>query len=257
MSRSNPTTNTPNPATRWFEWNGEHGIVKYYDKETKKNVDVGDNFTFLLLDQLGCVKGWHDASESGIYSNEVRDTRAEVMIVKAFKGGELARGIYKDIRDRIGAAGGQFVANLYIAYRNGDRLELGSIQFKGAALNVWMEFQKANRSDVYKQAIQIKGSTEGKKGRIIFKTPVFHLREVSDETNEEAVALDKQLQEYLKGYFACTQSEQPERLPEYEEYSQEREPEPEEMHQHWEPEPQQRQPKAAPENLDDLSEVPF
>ena len=37
MSRSNPTENTnPNPAVRFFEWNGEGGAVRYYDKTAKK-----------------------------------------------------------------------------------------------------------------------------------------------------------------------------------------------------------------------------
>ena len=35
MSRSNPTDNTPNPAVRWFEWNGEQGGIRYYDKDKK------------------------------------------------------------------------------------------------------------------------------------------------------------------------------------------------------------------------------
>lgn len=263
MSRSNPTVNNPNPATRWFEWNGENGVVKYYDKETKKSVAVGDNFTFILLDELGCVKGWHDASESGIHSNEVKDTRAETLVVKSFKGGILAEGLYKDIRDRVAAAGGQFVANCYIAFRNGEELVLGSIQFKGAALGSWMEFQKANRSEVYKKAVQIKGSVEGKKGRIVFKTPIFHLRDISEETNQEAVALDAALQEYLKGYFARTRVEQTEKVTQYEDYSQdtEREPEPEELHQR-QPEPQkERRQEPKPQATADMepedSDIPF
>ena len=111
MSRSNPSENSnPNPAVRWFEWNGEKGLIRYYDKDAKQNVDVALPFTFLLLDQLGSVRGWHDASESGIYSNEVKDTRQDVLIVKAYKGGVLAEGIYKDIKDRVNNQGGQLVA---------------------------------------------------------------------------------------------------------------------------------------------------
>ncbi len=80
MSRSNPNENgNPNPSTRWFEWNGEHGLVRYYDKQAEQQVEVGDDFTFMLLDQLGTVKGWHDASDSGIYANEVKDTRQDVL----------------------------------------------------------------------------------------------------------------------------------------------------------------------------------
>lgn len=204
MSRSNPTENhLPNPSTRWFEWNGELGSVRYYDKTDKVNVDVGSDFTFILLDQLGSVGGWHDASQSAIYSNEVKDTRQDALVVKAFKGGTLAEGIYQQIRDKVSAVGGQFVATCYIAYKT-QHLNLGAIRFKGAALNAWVEFTKANRAGLYSKAVRISGFTEGTKGRVIYRVPKFSLVEVSDETQAAAVALDVELQTYLKAYFART-----------------------------------------------------
>lgn len=210
MSRSNPNENsTPNPATCWFEWNGEHGHVRYYDKDAKQNVIVGDDFIFLLLDQLGSVRGWHDASDSGIYSNEVKDTRQEALIVKSFKGGTLAEGIYKDIKDRVNAMGGQFVANCYIAFKNGsNQLVIGSMRFKGASLRAWMDFCRENRADIYKKAIHIKGFEEGKKGRIVFRVPQLFLKSISPETDAAAVELDQQLQDFLTGYFKRTKRDQ-------------------------------------------------
>lgn len=205
MSRSNPTENNlPNPSTRWFEWNGEAGLIRYYDKTIKQNIDVGSDFTFILLDQLGSVGGWHDASQSGIYSNEVKDTRQDAMVVKAFKGGTLVEGIYKDIRDRVAAVGGQFVATCYIAFKTDAGLALGAVKFKGAALNGWVEFSKANRASLYTKAIRIQGFTEGKKGRIVYRVPVLSLGEISEATNTEATKLDVQLQTFLRSYLART-----------------------------------------------------
>ncbi len=204
MSRSNPSEHgAVNPARRWFEWNGEAGSVRYYDKDAKQNVDVGPLFAFVLLDQLGSVRGWHEPSASGIYSNEVKDTRADVLVVKAFKGGTLAEGIYRDIKDKINSVGGQFVANLYIGFKldGTDGLTLGSIRFKGAALGAWMEFTKAHRSDLYSKAILIDGFEEGKKGRVIFRTPVLKLKPMSEAANNQAIGLDVELQTYLKGYL--------------------------------------------------------
>lgn len=209
MSRSNPTENgTPNPATRWFEWNGEQGVVRYYDKEAKKNVDIGNDFSFILLDQLGSVRGWHEASGSGIYSNEVKDTRQDVLVVKAFKGGTLAEGLYKDIKLEVNAEGGQFVANCYIAFKQDTGLAIGSLRFKGAALGAWMEFCKAHRADLYKKAVRINGYTEGKKGRVVFRVPVLSLKDIAPQTDAEAIALDQQLQEFLASYFARTRRDQ-------------------------------------------------
>lgn len=202
MSRSNPHVNAPNPSQRWFEWNGEHGTVRYYDKDAEKNIDVPLPVVFLLLDELASVRGWHDASDSGIYSNEVKDTRTDVLVVKSFKGGTLAEGLYKDIKDRVNAAGGNFTANCYIAFKNDGELQIGSLRFKGAALGSWMEFRKAHRSALYNKAIAITGYTEGKKGKVTFRMPTFETRDVSDDTNAIAVDLDRELQAWMSEYFS-------------------------------------------------------
>lgn len=185
-----------------MEWNGEQGVLRYYDKTTEKNVTMEDGFTFLLLDQLATVKGWHDASDSGIFSNEVRDTKSETLVVKAFKANAiLAEGFYAQIKDRVAALGGSYVANCYVAFKTDGELKIGSVQFKGAALNAWVDFRQEHKADLFKKAIQIKGYTEGKKGRIVFRTPVFHLKDISQETNDAATALDRELQTYLASYF--------------------------------------------------------
>jgi hypothetical protein len=203
VSRSNPHENgTPNPAKRWFEWTGEKGIVRYYDKAKETNVDVGSDFTFLLLDELACVRGWHDASDSGIYSNEVKDTRQDVLVVKSFKGGPIAEGLYKDIKDRVNNAGGAFNANCYIAFKDeAGELQIGSLRFKGAALGAWMEFRKEHRADLYKKAVRIDGYTEGQKGRVVFRVPQFKVVSISEATDNTAKGLDAELQEFLAGYL--------------------------------------------------------
>lgn len=205
MSRSNPTEGNPNPSRRWFEWaaGSADGFVRYYDKEQAQRVPVSLPFTFLLLDELATVKGWHDPSESGIYANEVRDTRQDALIVRAFKGGELASGFYAAIRDRIKAMGGHFQASCYIAFRLDSELAIGNIAFKGAALNAWVEFKKAHRAEIYKQAIVISGFEDGKKGSTHFRVPTFFLKACSEETQAAALALDQELQAYLKSYLAA------------------------------------------------------
>jgi hypothetical protein len=208
MSRSNLTENSSHPATRWLEWAGQAGALNYYDKTRKETDNVGDKFTFILLDQLGTIKGWNDASESAIYSNEVKDTRQNPFIVKAFKGGLLAQGIYANIKDRIAAVGGKFTTNLYIAVKSADgTMSIQSLQFKGAALREWMDFTKANKGEIYTKAVAIDGYKEGKKGSVTFRVPVFKLRDISAETNEQATALDMQLQTWLKSYFSRPTSE--------------------------------------------------
>lgn len=212
MSLSNPHENgQPNPSTRWFEWNGEKGAISYYDKEAKLTMDVALPFTFILLDELAGIRGWHDPSQSGIYSNEVKDTRQDALIVKAFKGGTLAEGVYRDIKDRVNSLGGSFTTNCYLAYKNeASQLTIGAIRFKGAALAAWMEFRKQHRSDFYTKAVKVDGFTEGKKGRIVFRVPKFTMVDISPDSIAAAVELDKKLQEFLKGYLSRNKKDQTE-----------------------------------------------
>jgi hypothetical protein len=219
MSRSNPTDGARSPATRWFEFasGADGGFVRYYDKDQEKQIALGDatnggKFVFILLDELATVKGWHDPSESGIFANEVRDTRQDTLVVKAFKGGELASGLYANIKDRIVAVGGHFVASCYIAIKgDGGALQIGNIRFKGAALSVWMEFKKqcpskkdSNGKSVkayYVDAVKIDGFEQLKKGGTTYRVPKFSLAPLSEETNKQAIVLDTELQAYLADYL--------------------------------------------------------
>jgi hypothetical protein len=203
MSRRNPTEGTRNPCTRWFEWAGgdDGGFVRWYNKDTKETIRVEGAFTFLLLEELSTVKGWHEPSESSIYANEVKDTRQDVLVVKAHKGGELVSGLYKAIQDSIVAQGGHYHASIYLAYKDGSEMKLGNLGLKGSALGAWMEFKKGAGKGVNTQAVTITGFTEGKKGKVVFRTPIFALKEVSAATNEQALEVDDLLAAYLADYF--------------------------------------------------------
>lgn len=219
MSRSNPIDGIRNPATRWFEWAGgnDGGFIRWYDKDARSGVKVPLPFTFLLLDELSTVKGWHEPSESGIYANEVRDTRQDVLVVRSFKGDELASGIYKSIKDRVAAQGGHYCASLYLAYKDGDELKIGNLCLKGAATSAWMDFKKSapTRKDAngrslrayFIDAVKIAGFEELKKGKVTYRIPTFSLQAVSEESNQQAVALDAELQAFLTDYLKRPKAE--------------------------------------------------
>lgn len=218
MSRSNPTDGIRNPSTRWFEWAGgsEGGYVYWYDKDTKKDIKA-EPFGFLLLDELSTVKGWHEPSESSIYANEVRDTRQEVLVVKAHKGGELVSGLYANIRDSVVAKGGHYRASLYVAYKEGEQLRIGNLSLKGAAASAWMEFKRnaPSKKDVsgksvrafYIDAVKVVGFEDAKKGGTAYRIPKFALTPTSDSTNQQAIGLDSELQSFLVDYLKRPKAE--------------------------------------------------
>jgi len=201
MSRSNPTSTTSNPSTKWFEWDSDNSCVKYYDKVEKKSVSVKLPFTFLVLDQTASITGWHESSTSGIYSNEVRSTKANSLLVRSFKGGTIAQGIYQDIKEKVKSSGGKFTTNVYIAYKDGSEYKIGAIMFKGASLQSWSDFCKAHRSSLDTDAIQIASFETGKKGKVTYTTPTFKVIKASEEAQAKAIELDKVLQEYFNEYM--------------------------------------------------------
>jgi hypothetical protein len=216
MSRSNPQEQMlPNPATRIFEWNGGHGHLKTFDKAEKKTTTSTEPFVFILLDELGCVRGFDQALDTGIYSNLIRDSRADVLVVKRNKAETVAEGIFRTIKPVVNAAGGEFHVALYIAFKGADgKLQIGELRFKGAALNAWIEFSKKHKADLYAKAIAIDGVTEGQKGAVKFKVPKFTLRAISEAGEAEAKKLDVELQAYLSTYFAATKRDQTEHVTE-------------------------------------------
>lgn len=210
MSRSLQTDTPKNPAIFFAKWSSDNKCFQYYKKSEKEgekgeNVDIKLPVKFLVLDILSTIKGYNDNLNSGFYSNEVKDLSKEELVVKCGTG-EFKRGLYKDIKDFLAAAGGKFCASIYGAYKQGKEMSIVNFQIYGAALGQWIEFTKNN--NVYKCAIEVADSVEGKKGRTIYNMPVFRAINTTQESDEKAKELDKQLQEYLTAYFKSRGVEQ-------------------------------------------------
>lgn len=214
MSRSN-NTNVVNPAVRFFDWSGAEGTLSYYDKEAKVKVNVKLPFTFIVLDTLSTIKGYSQADEVGIYSNEIRSTNEDILHVKTFKGVTVAKGIYKEIKDTIVGQGGKFAQSCYIAFFDDNKvLQIGNITFTASSLGggenkkegyevgAWIGFTKANKANIMKGAIVMeKDERVCVNGATKFFCPKFKIKEISDETNKKAFDLDVELQGYLETYL--------------------------------------------------------
>lgn len=188
-----------NPATKFFDWKSNDKCFSYYDKEKQINVQIPLPFKFLVLDELHAVKGWNDATSSGIYSNEVKFISKETMTVKPFKGNEIAKGLYKDIKEKIVAAGGHYVKSIYIMLEDGS---LANIQLKGSAVQKWGEFTTKTRSRLTDEWVVVEKAVEGKKGAVKFNTPEFKFLQSLSES--ESIIADNAfdiLENYLKAYL--------------------------------------------------------
>jgi hypothetical protein len=189
-----------NPATKFLDWKSDQKGFSYYDKGLSKNIEVSLPFKFVFLDELSTVKGWHDASTSGIFSNEVKYLSKEPMTVKAFKGGEIAKGLYNEIKDRVKNAGGHYSKSIYIMTEDG---ELANIQLKGSATQQWGEFVKANRQSITRTWVNVATATESKKGKVVFSVPNFTIgADIEDIDAKTADDKFDELEAYLKTYLA-------------------------------------------------------
>ena len=189
-----------NPATKFIEWKSNDKCFNYYDKEAQKNVEIPLPFKFLVLDELHTIKGWNDASSSNIYSNEVKFISKEVMTVKPFKGNEIAKGFYKDIKDKVVAAGGHYTKSIYVMLEDGS---LANISLKGSGVQKWGDFTQKTRNRLADEWVTVASAEDGKKGAVKFSTPSFSFaNSISDEQANMADEAFNILESYLKTYLA-------------------------------------------------------
>jgi len=194
MSFSEPRLE--NPATKFIEF--RDGKFQYYNKETEKNVIIDLPIYFVVLDELSTISGFCEKTKSGIYSNEVHRIIDEVMNVRTFKGGEQIIGLYKDISDAVARLGGKFTKSVYalLINQSGGENEFVNFKFRGAAFSSWLD-KKFNPE---KHAVGIEETIEGTKGKTVYQVPIFKSYRLTPELIEQATAMDKQLQSYLKVY---------------------------------------------------------
>jgi hypothetical protein len=189
-----------NPATKFIEWKSNDKCFNYYDKDAQKNVEIPLPFKFLVLDELHCIKGWNDASSSSIYSNEVKFISKEVMTVKPFKGNEIAKGYYKDIKEKVVAAGGHYTKSIYVMLEDGS---LANISLKGSGVQKWGDFTQKTRNRLADEWVIVAKAEDGKKGAVKFSTPSFSFaNSINDEEANMADEAFNILESYLKTYLA-------------------------------------------------------
>jgi hypothetical protein len=194
------STPQSNPATKFLNWKSNDKCFSFYDRETKENVLVPLPFKFLVLEEMHTISGWNDATQSGIYSNEVKFISKETMTVKPFKGNEIAKGLYKDIKEKVKAAGGHYVKSIYIMLEDGS---LANLQLKGSAVQGWGEFTQKGKQRLVDEWVSVDKAIDGKKGAVKFTTPDFKfLQSITDVESELADDCFNTLEAYLTTYLS-------------------------------------------------------
>jgi len=193
-----PTKTNTNPAVKFLEWSSNDKCFKYYDKEKGQNVKVELPLKFVILEHYHTVKGWNDASESGIYSNEVLFLSSEELEVKAFKGGQIAKGFYKEIKHNVNNAGGHYCRSIYAVTKD---LELVNISLKGSAVREYSEFVKTfNEQSFNKNWVEVAEAKDMKKGAVKYSVPVFK-SSTAIKDKSKILPYAQQLTDYMLEYM--------------------------------------------------------
>lgn len=197
MSRRtlNQKEGSSNPATAFLTWKSVDKCFAYYDKSKSENVLIPLPFKFQFLEHFHTVKGWNDASESGIYSNEVKFISKEELKVRAFKGGEIAEGIYSEIRSKLRDAGGVYHRSIYVLSEKGNII---NIALKGAAVSAYSDFMNNFENQIEGAWIEVNSAEDKKKGATKYSTPNFTIG--SKFTKEEMSLADENYKDIVN-YF--------------------------------------------------------
>ena len=199
ISHTSETSKSSNPTKRYLEWKSNDKAFEYYDKDAGEKVKVELPLKFVFLQHYHTVKGWNDASESGIYSNEVFYIGSEPMTVRSFKGGVIAEGLYKEIKPTITNAGGKYHRSIYVMLEDGT---LANISIKGSSVSEWSEFFEKNKNLVDGQWVEVNSAKEQKKGSVKYTTPEFTMgKNLTAKQSGQANEVAAQMKDYLDGYF--------------------------------------------------------
>lgn len=182
------------PVKKYLSWSSNEKCFTYWDKEAKENKKLSLPVKFIHYDEFATIKGWHDPSNSGIYSNEVKSTKTEKLVVRTFNNKILADGLYQDIKPSVNSAGGDYHVSLY-AEMNG---EIINISLKGAALGTWSNFSKDHRKFFLGSYINVIGAQDEKKGSVKYSVPVF---QVGDGIEADVKASADNRYDDLVAYF--------------------------------------------------------
>ena len=189
-----------NPTKKYVTWKSNQKSFSYYDKDAGEEVEISLPFKFIFLQHYHTVKGWHDSSSSGIYANEVYYIGNEPMTVRSFKGGEIASGIYKEIKFKVNMAGGVYHRSIYVVLEDGS---IANLQIKGAVVKEWSDFYDKNKNVIDNKWVTIGKATDQKKGSVSYSTPEFSLGKnlTSDDVSMADNAADL-LKQHMDSYFS-------------------------------------------------------
>lgn len=204
------------PERYRFEWDSDSKQFRYYDVENPKKEGTYDikerklPFKFVILQKLYRVQGFNQTLGKGIFSDEIVDFDQE-LTVRYNKGGEVAKGVWKDIKETVISKGGKMNIVVIALLSNG---EVAKITMKAKAFfNIGEYIKKASEEVLYDHFCIVNKFTSEVNGNTKYTVPVFEVGDkISEELSETADSkYDLEVQPYIatKSNPAAVTDQQP------------------------------------------------
>ena len=193
------SSKSSNPTAKYLSWKSNDKQFSYYDKASGENVAVQLPFKFVFLQHYHTVKGWNDATEAGIYSNEVFFIGKEPLTVQTFKGKKIASGLYSQIKQDVIAGGGKYHRSVYVMLEDGS---IANISLKGSSVKEWSDFMENSKNLIDNQWVEVASAKDQKKGSIKYSVPEFTLgATLNKKASDNADLAATNLKQYMDDYF--------------------------------------------------------
>jgi len=193
------SSKSSNPTAKYLSWKSNDKQFSYYDKASGENVAVQLPFKFVFLQHYHTIKGWNDATEAGIYSNEVFFIGKEPLTVQTFKGKKIASGLYSQIKQDVIAGGGKYHRSVYVMLEDGS---IANISLKGSSVKEWSDFMEDSKNLIDNQWVEVASAKDQKKGSIKYSVPEFTLgATLNKKASDNADLAATNLKQYMDEYF--------------------------------------------------------
>lgn len=185
--------NIQNPVEYRVTWSGSKGLWVVYDTESKEKYEMAE-ISFIPLEVLNTVKGWDGKTETGIYSNEIKNTKTQEFNVRSGNG-TICQGLWNDIKFEVKAKGGKWANVAYALLVGKKENKLATITFVGSSVGVWIDAKGRKGAHMYKCG----------KNAEVFKTPkgdeyykpTIEMQPITADQKQEAIEAYQPLAEFF------------------------------------------------------------
>ena len=219
MSYSNKNNTFNSPVVTDIEWAGgiKKGYLKRYDRENKCDIPIEGVFGFMEIDVKTAIKGFSKANNCGIFSNEVSNQSQEELDVFSFNNKkkvslqvhnpvdntyiDIKKGLYKDIKVSLKAAGGKYTSVVYalVTTSTDSVATVGSLvrlYVNGSMLSPYID----NAKQGFEVLVDPAKKEEKTVGDNKFWSPSVELTPIDAEMDKKAMDADEKLQAFFTEY---------------------------------------------------------